>query len=73
MSYKVCIVGFAHVHINDVAKHFYDHPEIDLAGCADIAPAHPELKPGAIYTREWNIKYCSEHYHCWSSSRICAW
>lgn len=63
MSYKVCIVGFAHVHINDVAKHFYDHPEIDLVGCADIAPAHPELKPGAIYTREWNIKYCSEHYH----------
>lgn len=62
MSYNVCIVGFAHVHINDVAKHFYDHPETSLVGCADIAPIVPELKPGAIYTREWNIKYCSEKY-----------
>ena len=24
-KYKVVIVGFAHVHINDVAKHFYEH------------------------------------------------
>lgn len=62
MSYKVCIVGFAHVHINDVARHFFDHPEIDLVGCADTMPVVPELKPGAIYTREWNIKYCSENF-----------
>lgn len=62
MKFKVCIVGFAHVHINDVAKHFYDHPETDLVGCADTKPMLPELKPGAIYTRKWNIKYCSEKY-----------
>ena len=36
-KYKVVIVGFAHVHINDVAKHFYEHPRIDLCGAADGA------------------------------------
>lgn len=50
-KYKVVIVGFAHVHINDVAKHFYEHPRIDLCGAADVPPHMPEMKPGAIYTR----------------------
>ena len=62
-QYKVVIVGFAHVHINDVAKHFYDHPRIDLCACADVPPRVPELKPGAIYTREWNIDYCCKNYN----------
>lgn len=61
-TYKVCIVGFAHVHINDVAAHFAEHPQIDLCGCADIAARVPELKPGAPYTREWNIQYVSEKF-----------
>ena len=61
-QYKVVIVGFAHVHINDVAKHFYDHPRIDLCAAADVPPMVPERKPGAIYTREWNIHYCRENY-----------
>ena len=62
-QYKVVIVGFAHVHINDVAKHFYEHPRIDLAAAADVPPRVPELKPGAIYTREWNIDYCCKNYN----------
>ena len=61
-KYKVVIVGFAHVHINDVAKHFYEHPRIDLCGAADVPPHMPEMKPGAIYTREWNI-YCCKNYN----------
>ena len=62
-KYKVVIVGFAHVHINDVAKHFYEHPRIDLCGAADVPPHMPEMKPGAIYTREWNIDYCCKNYN----------
>ena len=61
-TYKVCIVGFAHVHINDVATHFAHHPQIDLCGCADISPLYPELKRGAPYTREWNIRYVSDQF-----------
>lgn len=61
-TYRVCIVGFAHVHINDVAAHFAEHPQIELVGCADVPPVHPEIRRGAPYTREWNIKYCSEKF-----------
>ncbi len=61
-TYKVCIVGFAHVHINDVAGHFAENPQTDLIGCADTRPVVPELKPGAPYTREWNIRYVSEKF-----------
>lgn len=62
-KYKVAIVGFAHVHINDVALHFFKHDRIELVGCADMPPLVPELKRGAIYTREWNIDYCKKNYH----------
>lgn len=61
-QYKVAIVGFAHVHINDVAQHYYDNPRIDLCACADITPKHPEMRTDAPYTRQWNIKYVSENF-----------
>ena len=61
-QYKVVIVGFAHVHINEVAGHFHAHPRIDLCACADIPPLIPERRPGAVYTREWNIANCCSSY-----------
>ena len=60
--YKVVIVGFAHVHINDVAGHFYGHPRIDLCGAADMPPAVPERRSDAVYTRAWNVEYCRKKY-----------
>ena len=62
-TYRVCIVGFAHVHINDVASHFHDNPRTELVGCADMPAKMPEVKPGAPYTRAWNIKYVSENFN----------
>lgn len=44
----------------DVASHFVDHPQTQLVGLADTKPVVPELKPGAPYTREWNIRYVSD-------------
>lgn len=61
-TYRVCIVGFAHVHINDVAAHFAHHPQMALVGCADMPAAHPETMPGAPYTRAWNLRYCHEQF-----------
>ena len=61
-QYKVVIVGFAHVHINDVAQHFYDNPRIDLAACADLPPKVAEMRTDAPYTRQWNLKYCSGRF-----------
>ncbi len=61
-QYKAVIIGFAHVHINDVAQHFFDNPRIDLAACADIRPRVEELRTDAPYTRQWNMKYCAERF-----------
>lgn len=60
-KYKVVIAGLAHVHINDVAKHFADNPRIDLCACADTVPIVKEIKVGP-YTREWNVDYCCNNY-----------
>jgi len=51
--YRVGIVGFGHMHVNNVASLFAKHPQVDMAACADTAPARPELRR-APYTREWN-------------------
>jgi glucose-fructose oxidoreductase len=59
--YKVVIIGFAHMHINEVAACFYAHPKIKLAACADTVPAVPEIHEGP-YTRGWNLRFVREHY-----------
>jgi len=59
--YKVVIIGFAHMHINEVAACFYAHPKIWLAACADTVPAVPEIHEGP-YTRGWNLRFVREHY-----------
>lgn len=59
-TYQVCIVGFAHVHINDVATHFVENPQTKIVGLADTSPLVKELKHGAPYTREWNISYVAK-------------
>ncbi len=51
--YRVGIVGFGHMHVNNVAALFAKHPQVDMAACADTTPARPELRV-APYTREWN-------------------
>jgi predicted dehydrogenase len=51
--FRVGIVGFGHMHVNNVAALFAQHPRVDMAACADTTPAHPEMRV-ASYTREWN-------------------
>jgi len=59
--YSVVIVGFAHVHINDVASHFAAHPRLNLSDCADVPAVIPELR-AIPFTRTWNIDYCAKKY-----------
>ena len=61
-KYRVVIVGFGHVHINDVAAHFAENERIDLCACADITPIVEELK-FAPYTRKWNLDFCSKKFN----------
>jgi predicted dehydrogenase len=54
-KYRVGIIGFAHMHINNVASLYAQHPQVELVACADTVPDKPELRE-APYTRAWNIK-----------------
>lgn len=54
-KYRVGIIGFAHMHINNVASLYAQHPQVELVACADTVPDRPELRE-APYTRAWNLK-----------------
>ncbi len=58
---KAGIIGFAHMHVNEIVLYAYEHPNFVLAGGADIPPTTPENKP-ARYTRDWNKNFVSEKY-----------
>lgn len=51
--YRVGIIGFGHMHINNVAQLYASHPQVQFVACADTIPRTPELRT-APYTREWN-------------------
>jgi len=59
---KAVIIGFAHMHVNEIALYIHEQPDIELIGCADVPPEVPE-KTKARYTRAWNLKNVSETYH----------
>jgi predicted dehydrogenase len=55
-TYRVGIIGFGHMHINNVGALFAHHPQVIMAACADTVPEKPELRK-APYTREWNKEF----------------
>lgn len=54
-KFRVGIIGFAHMHVNNVVSLYAQHPQVELVACADIIPDEPELRE-APYTRAWNLK-----------------
>jgi glucose-fructose oxidoreductase len=55
-QYRVGVIGFAHMHINNVLALFAKHPRVTLVAGADTPPARPELRKGP-YTRAWNLEH----------------
>ncbi|HHX63757.1 MAG TPA: Gfo/Idh/MocA family oxidoreductase [Chloroflexi bacterium] len=55
-KYRLGIIGFGHMHINNVAALYGDHPQVEWVACADTTPARPELRV-APYTRDWNKEH----------------
>lgn len=55
------IIGFAHMHVNEIAEYIANEPEFNLLGFADLPPKTPE-NTTARYTRAWNIKNNSEKF-----------
>jgi len=58
-KYRVGLIGFAHMHMNHLANLFHEHPQVELAACADTVADRAELREGP-YTRAWNVKYAME-------------
>ncbi len=55
-TYRIGVIGFAHMHINHVLALFAAHPQTELVACADTPPLIPELRAGQ-YTRAWNLRH----------------
>ena len=55
-TYRIGVIGFAHMHINHLVERFAAHPQAELAACADTPPLVPELRT-AHYTRHWNLRH----------------
>jgi predicted dehydrogenase len=55
-EYRVGIIGFGHMHINNVAALYARHRQVRWVACADTVPARLELRQ-APYTRDWNREH----------------
>lgn len=63
---KAVIIGFAHMHVNEVALYITEQPDTELLAVADVKAADMEV-PNYRYTQKWNLenvkqKYCSKVY-----------
>ncbi len=55
-TFRVGVIGFAHMHINELIRSFNDLPNVQWVACADTVPATPELVK-ARFTRAWNVDH----------------
>ena len=58
-TYRVGVIGFAHMHINELMRVFGELPNVEWVACADTTPSRPELVE-ARFTRDWNKKHAHE-------------
>ncbi len=58
-KFRVGVIGFGHMHINDVMRRFNELSTIEWVACADTVPDVPETSD-ATFTRAWNRRYARE-------------
>ena len=58
-TYRLGVIGFAHMHINELMREFNELPNVEWVACADTVPARPELIE-VRNTRGWNLKQARE-------------
>ncbi len=59
--FKAVIIGFAHMHVNEIAQYISETEDFKLVGFADV-PLEEKEQTTARYTRAWNIKNNSEKF-----------
>ena len=63
---KAVIIGFSHMHVNEIASYITENKSTTLVAVAD-APSSVEKIPALRYTPEWNKQnvinnYCANYY-----------
>src|SRR5919204_420181 len=58
-TYRLGVIGFAHMHINELMRVFAELPNVEWVACADTKPSRQE-RVEARFTRDWNKKHAHE-------------
>src|SRR5918912_2135654 len=58
-TYRLGVIGFAHMHVNELMRVFAELPNVEWVACADTRPQQPELVE-ARFTRDWNKRHAHE-------------
>ena len=64
---KAVIIGFSHMHVNEVALYISERDDMELLAVSDVPSAGAEEIPPLRYTPKWNLQnvkdnYCSNVY-----------
>ena len=67
---KAVIIGFSHMHVNEVALYISEQPQMELVAVSDV-PSEVEQIPGLRYTPLWNLEnvrknYCGNTYESYT-------
>ena len=58
---KAVIIGFSHMHVNEVALYISEQPNMELVAVADVKSDVEDI-PELRYTPLWNLKNVKENY-----------
>ena len=59
-TYRMGVIGFAHMHVNTLIDSFAELPNVEWVACADTIPAVPSISEEPS-TRKANLKRAQEH------------
>ena len=67
---RAVIIGFSHMHVNEIASYISDNSKMTLVAIADV-PSNLESIPNYRYTPLWNKQnvcdnYCNNYCTCYS-------
>ena len=60
---KAVIIGFSHMHVNEIALYISEQPDFVLAAAADVKSEAEEIKD-YIYTPKWNLENIRKEISC---------
>ena len=58
---KAVIIGFAHMHVNEIALYISEQPDFELAGISDVKSGVGKIGDFR-YTQGWNLNNVKENY-----------